>query len=237
MTKQILPKKSHRPENAVYHYERLQLDLFAVIDELYHFAERYYNDTIEDNISAILDRMEVSEQLKGQVLPQLIWWVIFKAPDKQNGSTILEAFLQVNQSRLKQKGTDFYNILTSWLAISPGFYMTRTVTDNQQSGTLMNIVGLKQYTIIVCNQIFAPLQRGELVTGFLLPIGRGMYTSPVDLFHISADDTPKVTWEVLLHFHHHTVSSAQSPPPELYPALIQSALEVINFTFHLAGNP
>lgn len=232
MLREVLPKEQLTPQNIVCHYDRLQIDLFAVLDQLYHFASSHYSDTISDSINYILNHIEVSTRLKEQIMPQLIWWVIFKEMVPNEGNTIFENYLEENQGLLRETEGDFYHLLTSWQFVSPEFYITRSTANNQRSGTLVNIVGLKQYTIIVCNKNFKPLKHGELVTGFLLPIGNGMYTSPVDLFHISVADTPRVTWEVLLHFHQHIISTNQSPSSDLYLSLMQSALEVIHFSYN-----
>src|SRR5699024_668410 len=120
-----------------------------------------------------------------------------------------------------------HQLLTSWQSVSPGFYMTKADGESERVGELVNIDALKQYTVAVYNKVFEPLQCGELFTGFLLPIGDGVYSSPVDLFHISINDAPKVTWEVLLQYHQHT-NSTDDTPSRLYPSLITAALEVVD---------
>lgn len=225
MTKQTLTKNKPKTDNVVYLYDKLQISLVETLYELYYYARSNHSETISENIDIIESKMEVSERLTKRIFPQLVWWIIFQEPVNGNGSTIFERYMKLNQIKWRKKSTAFHETLSSWQSISPGFYMTKSVGKSERVGTLVNIVGLKQYTVAVYNKVFEPLQRGELLTGFLLPIGDGIYTSPIDLFHIPVDDTPKVTWEVLLHFHQHTNSSEEPPPPQLYLSLIKSALE------------
>jgi hypothetical protein len=207
-------------------YDQLQADLLMELYLIYDFASTNYNGMITKGTGNITDKMEISDQLKAHIYPLLAWWVIFREPVHLSGGTIFSKYLEATQA--EGKSNVFRETLESWQSVTPGFYMTKTIAPYQRSGTLLNIVGLKRYTVTIGNTAFAPLKRGELLTGFLLPIGNNIYTSPVDLFHISADDAPGVTWEVLLHFHRHTNSSEQSPPQNLYLSLMKSALESID---------
>jgi len=228
MTKTVVANHQSKTNNIVYLHDKLQKDLFRVLYELYCFSKTNYGEMIVEKTDAILAKAEVSDQLKERIFPQLVWWVIFQEPVNTDGSTIFQRFTRINSNKWRQKSAVFHQLLTSWQSISPGFYMTKSVRESERVGELVNIVGLKQYTVAVYNKVFEPLQCGELLTGFLLPIGDGVYSSPVDLFHISINDAPNVTWEVLLQYHQHTNSTNQPPSPQLYLSLITAALEVVD---------
>lgn len=228
MTRAALTNHESKTNKIVYLHDKLQKDLFHVLYEVYCFSKTIYGDMLVEKTDAILAKVEVSDQQKERIFPQLIWWVIFQEPVNTDGSTIFQRFKKINSNKWRHKGTVFHQLLTSWQSVSPGFYMTKSVRESKRVGELMNIVGLKQYTVAVYNKVFEPLQCGELLTGFLLPIGDGVYSSPVDLFHISINDAAKVTWEVLLQYHQHNTSTNQPPSPQLYLSLITAALEVID---------
>src|SRR5699024_1418693 len=229
MGKRIIMEDERKINNntIAYLYDKLQIDLYRVLQELYDYSWVHFRNTLRNKINEIGKEIEVPKRLIKRISPQLVWWMILHEPFHKDRTTILERYIKLNQFKWKDRCAVSHDTVSNWKFISPGFYITKSVEENQRNGTLINIVGSKQYTVAVWNHLFEPLKNGELLTGYLFLIGNVIYTSPIDLFHISVNETPRVTWEVLLQFHRHKLSSSHSPDPRLYLSLVTTALETI----------
>ncbi|OZU87548.1 hypothetical protein CIL03_15765 [Virgibacillus indicus] len=214
--------------NVIYFPDKIQEELFGILDEIFNFAVHRFNHTITEKTEELIKDINVSDELSERIFPQLVWWVIFCSPSAQDKPSIYQQFLHKNKHRWQEKSLAIQEILVSWLSLNPGFHYVEDT--NSESGRVFIFRDIFEDEIKIVgiyNKTFQAPQEGELIIGLLLPMGKGIYTTQGGLFHIPEPYTQKIVREVIPYYQKHSISPNYHLNPQLFPSMIKLALEKV----------
>lgn len=215
-------------ENVFYIHDKLLHDLFDLLQELIYFASDNYGEVLNEQIGDITDKMNVREELAEKAFFQVAWWAVFCLPLAREDKTIFQVHLAKNRDKLRRKSTLFQQVLASCLSSSPGFYYVDD--DNSSSGrifVLSDIFECGPRIVCMYNDSYQLPERGEVITGLLLPTGNGCYITPAGFFHIPEHFSQIVFQEILPFYEENLKSPNYEFNSYLYPDLLTISAQAL----------
>ncbi|PAV29648.1 hypothetical protein CIL05_09755 [Virgibacillus profundi] len=214
--------------NLIYFPDKTQEKLFEIFDDVFSFSVNQFYQTILESMEEMISNMNISDELSERIFPQLVWWIIFCSRTGKNKLTIYQQYLQHNKNQWKKISPNVQEVLVSWLHLNPGYYYVDNTESKSGRVFLFNdVFEGKNKVVGIYNKRFQAPKYGQLITGFLLPIGEGIYTTPGGLFHIPKSLTENIDQEIVSYFKKHSTSPNYQFNPQLYPTLIKITLETL----------
>lgn len=215
--------------NVVYFPDKMQEELFDILDEIFDFAVHRFNHTITEKTDELIKDINVSDNLSERIFPQLVWWVIFCCRSIKDKPSIYQQFLQENKHRWHEKSLAIQEILVSWLHLNPGFHYVEDTNSESGRVFIMRDIFDDEIKIVgIYNKTFQAPQNGELIIGMLLPMGEGIYTTQGGLFHVPGACKQEVLREITPYYENHSISSDYHNNPQLFPSMITLTLKTLD---------
>lgn len=167
----------HNPTNKEkpFLYPKRKLDILSyVFDDLYEFAMNHYGALLNEFTNEYMTHYEYTTNLdvKGKINNLYTWWLIFSEHISIDQETIFEKFFRSNPSKIRR--FPFLKVLFSrWQDLHPSFYLV----EDRRDGIVFldDLIEARSKTTII-NEDLDYVHVGQIVTGFIFPIGNGVYT-------------------------------------------------------------
>lgn len=156
--------------------------VFAMVDGLKDFAMHWFGSTLQDDALDYLEPFRFDDGMELKVFGLYIWWSIFSEPVLDGKLTIFQLFEKKERLRMKNKSF-LRKVLVSWRKIRPGFYQVKECSKPREF-LIEDIFDESLKEVTVYNHIYEPSNVGDIVTGIVLPLGDGTYTSLFDFLQL-----------------------------------------------------
>ena len=215
--------------DSLYSSKSSDNELFDVLDDMFFFLVNNYHKEILPLIDGLIDNMNISEEIKEAIFPQLFWWATFCFPIGMEQTTIYQCYLQNNKEKLEGKSAWLQELLVSWQHLNPGFYYVNGSEIKVRGVYYLRDIFEKDVKLLTVNRALSPPPKpGELLIGLLLPLGNNCFTTLSALYPIPKRSVTNIVQDIIPQYEHHADYPNYRFNPQLYPYLIKRTLEIIN---------
>ncbi|RKQ33960.1 hypothetical protein [Oceanobacillus halophilus] len=213
-------------DSFMYYPDYLQKNLFEILDDIFDFSLHNFRRKILAETEEIIVQLNYSKEIESDLMSQLIYWMIFCKPIEMENKTIYQHYLFRNKTKMRDKPTPVQKVLVNWLFLNPGFYIVES--DNSLSGRVYifrNMLDNRQKLVCVFHTHFQQMQRGDLITGMVMPMADESHSILRGFIRIPAPISKTIVSHIVPHFKKNASSGNYYANPQLYPSLLNITLK------------
>jgi len=210
-------------DNSLFLKVKLTEELFEIIDELFKFANTYYESFLFELDENIQRQERIKEEHSILFYPHLYWWAVFCAPLDNDNKTIFDQYLHKFLPRIKGKKAVLHTIL-QWRNVYPSFYLY-VHSFGDRVLIVKDLIDHTFKVVSIHNKDYHMPVQNEVLTGLILPFGNGTYCTIIDFLHMPANITIEADASLMIF---HPSIQASSYPQYLkrnYPKFLAHRLQ------------
>jgi hypothetical protein len=206
--------------------ERLKLDAFDAIEDLFYFADEYYGEYLLELADDFSELVTAKEEVISSMIPHLLSWAVLCHRVRGGSRTIFQHYLDSPEYK-SRKRTKVHQILNEWKYAIPGFYFVEEIA-GERVLIISDLFQIKEKLVAVYNEIYHQPKEGDLILGFLLPAGDGSYSPVIDFLHIPASLKRDTAFMLLEYYHRKTVVRDHEFFVKHYPRLLALISQILS---------
>ncbi len=226
--KKVIPfRQSSQSRKSFHHDHPISNEFKNELLHIYHEVTSYISSTYYIDFQSTLQQFSndynVPVEKRKDLEHQLFWWKIVSQAAK--GVSAIDEYLTDTRMRWQAKPLSL-SWLKEWNKSIPTFYYVGHIFSDHHF-ILVDIFKEETVEVIILDPHMAPLEKGEILFGMLLPIGGSNYF-PIDYFyHFDL----RVNREIATYIsdHCHTYSKKYN----IYDAILRLIAETLELEYYL----